>query len=141
MAAAPWLFGVIRWLGVAYLLWLAWKTLRTPHRTDDRPPVRPSRAFRDGLFVNLTNPKVILFILAFIPQFVDPARPILPQFLVYGGIIAVLGFVVKSAVGLSAGGLGAALARDPRIERALRWASATVFGALALRVAASAGRS
>ena len=131
---------MIRWVGVAYLLWLAWKTLTTPLAGKGQA-VRPSRAYRDGLIVNMSNPAVIIFILAFIPQFVDPARPILPQFLVYGGIIALLGFVVKSAVGLSAGGLGAALARDPRIERILRWASAGVFGALALRVAATAGRA
>ena len=140
VAAAPWLFGVIRWLGVAYLLYLAWKTLTT--RLDGTgPSVRPARAFRDGLIVNMSNPAVILFILAFVPQFVDPARAILPQFLVYGGIIAVLGFTVKAMVGLSAGGIGSALARNPVLERVLRWASATVFGALAIRMAAAAGRS
>lgn len=140
VAVAPWLFGVIRWLGVAYLLYLAWKTLNT--RLDAKgPAVRPARAFRDGLIVNLSNPAVILFILAFIPQFVDPGRAILPQFIVYGAVIALLGFVVKSIVGLTAGGLGAALARNPVLEKALRWLSATVFGALALRMAATAGRS
>ncbi|QBF33550.1 threonine transporter RhtB [Thalassococcus sp. S3] len=139
VAAAPWLFGVIRWLGVAYLLWLAWKTLNTPLTQGGRA-VRPSRAFRDGLIVNMSNPAVILFILAFIPQFVDPARAILPQFMLFGGIIAILGFAVKAAVGLTAGGIGAALTRNPTIERGLRILSATVFGALAARVALSAGR-
>ena len=140
VAAAPWLFGVIRWVGVAYLIWLAIKTLRNPLIGENARKVRPSRAFRDGLIVNLSNPSVILFILAFIPQFVDPALPILPQFLIYGGTIAVLGFGVKTFVGFTAGGIGQRLARSPRLERGLRWATAGVFGALAARVAFIGGR-
>ena len=136
VAAFPGAFQAIRWIGVAYLLWLAWKTWTT--RLDGTTaPVRPARAFRDGLVVNLSNPAVILFVLAFIPQFVDPARPILPQFLVLGGMIAGAGFVVKSAVGLGAGGIGRAFVRNPVVERAMRGLSATVFGLLALRVATS----
>ncbi len=134
-AAHPGLFDAIRWIGVAYLLWLAWKTLRTPDMAGDRPVVRPARAFRDGLLVNLTNPKVIFFILAFVPQFVDPARPVLPQFLVFGGVIAFGGFFVNGAVGWFSGSLGAALAGNARLERVLRRISATILGALALRLA------
>lgn len=135
VATRPGLFDAIRWIGVAYLLWLAWRTLRASHGPAARPPVRPSRAFRDGLLVNLTNPKVILFILAFLPQFVDPARPVLPQFLLLGGVIALGGFVVNGAVGWFSGSLGAQMAGNPRVERALRWATATLFGGLALRLA------
>ena len=135
MAAHPAAFDAIRIAGVVYLIWLAWKTLRTPLGAADRPAVRPSRAFRDGLIVNLTNPKVILFILAFVPQFVDPARPVLAQFLIFGAVLAVGGFIVNGLVGVFAGGLGRRMARSPAIERTLRWLSATVFGALALRLA------
>ncbi|MEM8693465.1 MAG: LysE family translocator [Pseudomonadota bacterium] len=140
VAAAPWLFGVVRWVGVAYLIWLAIKTLRQPLVGENTRPIRTARAFRDGLVVNLSNPSVILFILAFIPQFVDPGRPILPQFLIYGGTIAAFGFVVKSAVGISAGGVGRALARNMKVERALRWVTAGIFGALAARVAFASAR-
>lgn len=140
VSAAPWVFGVVRWVGVAYLLYLAIKTLMSPLVGENTRPVRPSRAFRDGLIVNVSNPSVILFILAFIPQFVDPAQPILPQFLIYGGTIAVLGFIVKSGVGMTAGGLGRALARNPIIERVLRWVTAGGFGALAARVAFAGAR-
>ncbi len=136
VAAAPALFDVIRWAGAAYLLWLAVRTLRSPLAGGGgRPAVRPSRAFRDGLVVNLSNPKVILFILAFLPQFVDPSHAVLPQFLVLGSILAGGGFLVLSLVGAFAGGIGQALARNSRLERALRWATAGVFGALALRLA------
>ena len=134
LAEYPVLFDVIRYAGVAYLLWLAWRTLRTPLQGGNAPVVRPLRAFRDGLIVNLTNPKVILFILAFIPQFVDPVRPVLPQFLIFGAIIALTGFFVNAGVGIFAGGIGQTLARSPQFERLLRALTATIFGALALRL-------
>jgi threonine/homoserine/homoserine lactone efflux protein len=136
VAAMPHLFDLIRWVGVAYLLVLAWRTLTRPLGNGEAPAVRPSRAFRDGLIVNLSNPKVILFILAFLPQFIDPAAgSILGQFLILGGVLAVGGFAINGAVGYFAGGLGRIIARDTRIERGLRMASASVFGALALKIA------
>lgn len=134
VARAPMAFDVIRWAGVAYLLWLAVRTLRGGP-AGDAAPVRPARAFRDGLVVNLTNPKVILFILALLPQFVDPARPVLPQFLILGAVLAAGGMAVNGAVGAFSGGIGRALARSARADLALRWITATVFGALALRLA------
>lgn len=134
VARAPWAFDLIRWIGVAYLIWLAWRTLTTPISGAGRPPARPARAFRDGLIVNLTNPKVVLFILAFVPQFLDPARAVLPQFLIYGAILGVGGFFVNGAVGVFSGGLGRALARSPGFERVLRYVTATVFGGLGARL-------
>ena len=114
--------------------WLAWRTLGSPLNQPGGDPVRPARAFRDGLVVNLTNPKVILFILAFVPQFVDPSRAVLPQFLIFGAMIAGFGFFINAAVGVLAGGIGQQMARNPRIEKTLRWITATIFGALALRL-------
>ena len=141
IASVPHLFDVIRWIGVAYLLVLAVKTLRRPLKLSDAAPIRVRRAFRDGFIINLTNPKVIFFILAFIPQFVDPARPVLPQFLIFGAVIGVGGFIVNGLVGSFAGGLGRALARDPRIDRALRWATGAVFAGLAIKLALEARRA
>ena len=134
VAAFPWLFGAIRWVGAAYLLWLAWRTLRTP-LSGRLVPRRAARAFRDGLVVNLSNPKVILFVLAFVPQFVDPERPVLPQFLVFGAVLATGGFVVNALVGVFSARLGGALLRSPRAERGLRAASSAIFAALAARIA------
>ncbi len=135
VASEPWLFGTIRYLGVAYLIWLAIKTLRSPLNATDTPDVRPSRAFRDGFIVNLSNPKVILFILAFIPQFVNPSLPVLPQFLLYGGVLAFGGFFINGAVGYFAGSLGRTMTNNARVERGLRITTASVFGALALKLA------
>lgn len=136
VAALPWLFDVIRWLGVAYLLWLAIGALRAPPPGAPAAPGRASRAFRDGFIVNLTNPKVILFVLAFVPQFVDPGRgAILAQFLILGAVISAGGFAVNGLVGTFASGLGRRLTGSPRTARGLSYASAGIFSALALRLA------
>jgi threonine/homoserine/homoserine lactone efflux protein len=141
VAAFPWVFGAIRWVGAGYLAWLAWKTFRTPLLVAEAPPARTTRAFRDGLIVNLSNPKVILFILALLPQFVDPARPVLPQFLACGAVIATGGFVVNALVGVFSGGLGRRFLRNPRTERRMRFATGSIFAALAARIGWEAARA
>lgn len=135
IAALPWAFDVIRWLGVGYLLWLAVGALRTrPPVTGT--PVRTNHAFRDAMIVNLTNPKVILFVLAFVPQFVDPERsPVLVQFIIFGLVMFTGGLVINGLVGVFAGGIGRRLARSPRFARILGYVSAGVFATLALRLA------
>lgn len=137
VAAHPWAFDAIRWAGVAYLLWLVVQTLRHPITPPlpGQPASSPARAFGQALAVNLLNPKVILFILAFLPQFTDPARPLLPQFLLLGSLLALGGFVINGAVGLSAGGLGARLARSPRLALWLSRTTAGLFLAIAARLA------
>lgn len=135
VAAAPWAFDAIRWVGVGYLLWLAVAALRQGTATRAlRVPA--THAFRNGLIVNLANPKVILFMLAFVPQFVDPAAgPILGQFLIFGGILALGGLAINAAAGLFAGGAGRRLSGSAPLRRALGWVSGTIFAALALRLA------
>jgi len=137
VAAVPALFDVIRWVGVGYLLYLAWGAFRGGHAArSDRPAFSPLRAFRAGLLVNLTNPKVILFVLAFVPQFVRPeAGSVLGQFLAFGAVLGVGGFVVNSAVGIFAGGAGRWLAGSAAAGRWLGRISGTIFAALALRLA------
>jgi threonine/homoserine/homoserine lactone efflux protein len=138
VAAAPWLFEVIRWAGVGYLLWLALRVLQTAGEMPEADPGAVAgavgAAFRRGFLVNLTNPKVILFVLAFLPQFVDPARPVLPQFLILGGVIATGGLIVNGLVGMGAGGIGRHLGRG-RAKLWLDRVTAGIFAALALRLA------
>jgi threonine/homoserine/homoserine lactone efflux protein len=134
MAAFPWVFGAIRWLGAAYLGWLAWKTWNTPLIGTGMKPRAASRAFRDGLVVNLSNPKVILFILALLPQFIDPARPVLVQFLACGAVLAVGGFIINALVGGFSARIGRVLLHSPRTERGLRAATSGIFAALAARI-------
>jgi threonine/homoserine/homoserine lactone efflux protein len=137
IAAAPVAFELIRWAGVAYLLWLAVHVLR--HAGDMPQPAAitgaTATAFRRGFFVNLTNPKVILFVLAFLPQFVNPAHPVLPQFLILGGVISLGGFLINGAVGAGAGRLARRLTHATRAKRWLDRLSAAIFAGLALRLA------
>ena len=140
IAAMPGALDVIRWIGVAYLLTLAVQALRAaPPGMDAARQVRPRaawRAFGQGFLVNLTNPKVILFVLAFVPQFVDPVRgAVLGQFLIYGAVLSVGGFVINGAVGVFAAGAAGRLTGNPVLARALGWISAGIFTGLALRLA------
>lgn len=137
VAAHPLAFDAIRWGGVAYLLYLAVQSLRAgPIGTGANvAPRRLSRVFLDGMMVNLLNPKVILFILAFLPQFVDPARPVLPQFLLLGLVFSTGGLVVNGLVAVFAGGIGQRIAASAPFARWLGRVSATIFAGLALRLA------
>lgn len=136
VAAVPWLFDVIRWVGVGYLLILAHGAVRGSTAVAEAPCIPARRAFRSGLLVNLSNPKVILFVLAFVPQFVDPgAGAILGQFLIFGAVLAVGGFFINGAVGYFAGSFGTRLTGDPRVSRWLGWISGGIFAGLALRLA------
>lgn len=133
IAAFPWAFDVIRWVGVAYLLYLAVQAFRSRSLKARGTGMRPLRAFRAGFFTNLSNFKVIWFVLAFIPQFVVPeAGPVLLQFLTFGAMIALGGFVVNGMVGAYAGSLGAKLVRSSSV---LGYITGSIYAALAARLA------
>ncbi|WP_367129555.1 LysE family translocator [Saccharothrix sp. HUAS TT1] len=141
-ASLPTLYHVLRWVGAAYLLYLAVKAFR------DRTPLggggggevgRTSRwrAYGQGAVTNLLNPKVILFNIAFLPQFVRPEGDVPLQFLVLGLTLVLVGLAVDATVGLLAGRLGAALRRSARVARGLSVFSGAVFAGLAVRLVAS----
>lgn len=136
LQAHPAAFEAIRWGGVAYLLWLAAKSLRSTRLQPGVAEAAPlPRIFREALVVNLLNPKVALFVLAFLPQFVDPARPVLAQFVVLGLVFNAGGVLVNGAVALSAAGLGQRLARSASLSVWLGRISGGIFALLALRLA------
>jgi threonine/homoserine/homoserine lactone efflux protein len=141
LAANPLAFGIIRWAGIGYLVWLAIQSLRNP-LTDLTPAQAQTgtlfRAWRDGVFVNILNPKIALFILALIPQFVDPTKgSTFLQFLLFGAILNVGGTIINGLVGGYAGRLGRLLAKNVRAARAFQIATAAVFLALAARLVVS----
>ncbi|MBB3591027.1 threonine/homoserine/homoserine lactone efflux protein [Rhizobium sp. BK529] len=119
--SSPLAFAVLRWAGAAYLIWLGLKLLLKSRGkldpTVERSPVSNVTALRDGMVSNLTNPKVLVFMLAFLPQFVDPHNgwPVAAQLLILGGIQKLSGFVVLALVALGAGGLGDWLSRRPHL--------------------------
>ena len=132
----PWLFDVIRWVGVGYLLYLAWGALKVGGMPDEATAGMASlQAFRAGLIVNLTNPKVILFVLAFIPQFVNPSQHVLAQFLIFGSVLGLGGFFINGLVGVFAGRARYTLTRSQTAQKWLGRISSGIFVALAARLA------
>ena len=139
LRAHPAAFEVIRWAGVAYLVYLAVQAWRQP-----APDLAlragatgtAARAFREAVVVNLLNPKVAVFILAFLPQFVDPGRgSTLAQFLILGGIFNAGGMLVNLAVGGFAGTIGSWLAARRRLARGFQMLTGCIFLGLAARIA------
>ncbi len=132
VAAHPVAFEAIRWIGAAYLLWMAVQILRSDG--PGRASAKAGHPFRDGLLVNLSNPKVILFILAFVPQFIDPSAAVLPQFLIFGAVLSAGGLIVNGVVGSLAGVLQQRFAGGGTGARWLQRLSAAIFAGLALRL-------
>src|SRR5918993_1339974 len=94
------------------------------------------RAFWRGLITNVLNPKMALFTVALLPQFVDPSRGQVPaQFLVLGACLVAIEIMVDGTVGLAAGRVRGVLARRPRAARGLDLASGSVFVGLAAKLA------
>jgi len=132
-------FAVVKYLGAAYLIWIGLRTLMTKD-TDGEAPVVPAeplaRVFRDGFVVNLFNPKTAIFFLAFLPQFVDPARgALLWQILILGFTFMALGIVSDGIYALVAGAAGEFLRRNRRFLRFQRWFAGTSFIGLGVTAA------
>ncbi|OYO14533.1 hypothetical protein CGZ94_08055 [Enemella evansiae] len=135
IAASVTLFQVIKWVGVVYLLWLGIQALRSRHGDPGAPEevvVAPSLGaeLRSGFLVGITNPKVALFFIAFLPQFADPARPLGPQLLVLGLVFTACGLVIDGIWSLLAGAIGGFI-RSRNGTRALAKGSAVVFFGMA----------
>ena len=140
LAASAAAFTLLKWLGALYLLWLAFGMARAAWRGSARPAVNAVRSrargadFRAGLLTNVLNPKVALFALAFVPQFIAPGTP--DKTLAFLGLGAL--FVVQSAVFLFVlVALAARLRRLPAPASAGRWLNgigAALFAALAVRL-------
>ncbi|TCL00643.1 threonine/homoserine/homoserine lactone efflux protein [Shimia isoporae] len=133
IAASPTALLVIRYAGAAYLVVLAyqaWTAKPDAEETEGRSSV--FRAVRRGFLTNMLNPKIILFILAFLPQFTTPeAGPIWQQIVILGVMFASGGFVVVSIIGLSAGVVGAKLKQATGV---LNKIAAVIFGGLAAKL-------
>ncbi|QIB32459.1 LysE family translocator [Ancylobacter pratisalsi] len=139
LASHPGAFEVIRWAGVAYLVWLAIKAFTSPGvalGTEGARRETPGAAFRQAVVVNLTNPKIVVFVLAFLPQFVDPARgsPFV-QFLLLGAILNGGGMVINGLVGGFAGALRSRLTSRIDLARYAQRVTGLIFLGLAARIA------
>ncbi len=141
--AAPVVLDVVRIVGAIFLVYLAITTLRSAREVAaTAPAVYGGRSLRRtytmAVLTNLANPKVILFYLAFFPQFITTGGlPTSLQFLILGALFIVIGLTVDAAAGLLAGTLSALLRRRPSVQRWLSRVSAAIFGALAVRLVVS----
>ena len=135
----PTAYDALRWLGATYLAYLAWTTLRSLAPLPMPgcvPAVSSRRVFLQGLWANLLNPKMALFMLALLPQFLKPELgSIALQVIVLATILNVMGLLANGVVILAASRIGQALARRPALARLPQRLMGVVFGGLALRLA------
>lgn len=116
-------FEVLRWVGIAYLLYMAWTTWRSTGALtiDESAPKRsPLRTIGNAILANLLNPKLTLFFFAFLPQFIHADAASLPQMLTLSGIFMALTFVVFAAYGLAASFFRRHLIDRPKVTRRIQ---------------------
>jgi threonine/homoserine/homoserine lactone efflux protein len=132
-------FTAVKLGGAAYLLWLAFKAVRdggAAATMSERPPAPLGRIFLEATLTNLLNPKVALFVLAFLPQFVAPEQGHVGlQIVLLGTIFNFGGTAVNVAVALSMSAARSFVLGSSWVRRALAWFSAAVFVGLAARLA------
>ena len=130
----PIAFDAIRYLGAAYLLYLAWQAwTQTGSQSKSEGASSMRKAMAQGFLTNILNPKVALFILAFLPQFTNPQNgPVWLQMLILGALFSSTGLIVTIAYGLLAGTLSDKL---HSYQRPFNKITALIFGGLAARLA------
>lgn len=144
-AASSTAFTVLKWCGAAYLAWLAWGALRAPSNVSDTPQAvttLPPLSVRDawrmvgrGVVMNITNPKVLIFFLAFLPQFADPVRgSVALQIVCFGAVFVLATFMVFGAIACCSGVFGGLLQRSARAQWWLNRLAGVVFLGMAVRL-------
>ena len=131
-------FTVLKVAGALYLIYLAWGAYRsgaTAIEGKSDSILQSGQLYRRGIFMNITNPKVSIFFLAFLPQFANPARgSITIQMLILGAVFILSAILVFGAIALAAGSLGEWLSRSQRIQRWINRLAGTVFIGLAIKL-------
>ena len=142
LASSAIAFDVVKYLGAAYLIVVGIRRLAGLERPDEGRAAGSrnlSRLYRQGIVVNVLNPKTALFFLAFLPQFVDSTRGAAwAQILLLGLLFAALGFLSDGVWALVAGTLGERLRRSRRFPQVQRYVSGSVFVGLGALAAFSA---
>ncbi len=144
LQTSPVAFWVVKAVGAAYLVWLGYKAITARNLISFVPAERQTlkRVFATGLLSNVLNPKPGLFVVAFIPQFTNPARGSVPmQMLVYGAIFALLTAIIFAVLASFAARLSAWLSRRPGVVAAVNVGAGLTFVAAGLSVLALGRRS
>jgi threonine/homoserine/homoserine lactone efflux protein len=145
IAASPSMFLALKVVGAAYLLWLAVDAIRNGSSlsvaADGTATMSFWRTLVLGIGVNLTNPKVVLFFVTFLPQFVDAVDPHAGAKLLFLGIyFVVFSYPLALLLVLGAEQMVATIKRRPRLLRAIDWLFAGIFSAFAVRIIATQAR-
>ena len=143
--AVPYAYDVLRLAGAAYLLWLAWQAVQpggqSPFRVRDLPKDRPRKLFLMGFLTALLNPKIAVFYLSLLPQFIDPARgDVFGQSLLLGALQVMTSVSVNTLIVLGASSISLFLGRNPFWMTLQRWLMGTVLAGFAVRMATEAQR-
>jgi threonine/homoserine/homoserine lactone efflux protein len=132
-------FAALKYIGAGYLVYLAWQAFHASAarmQTERSGEAKLFALYCRGIIMNLTNPKVSIFFLAFLPQFADPSRgPISLQILLLGGVFIVSTILVFGGIALLAGTLGQWLHRSDRVQGIMNRIAGIVFVSLALKLA------
>jgi threonine/homoserine/homoserine lactone efflux protein len=138
LRSSPLAFNLVRYAGAAYLIYLGIRMVvkRTNLASQQLEPEKLGSIFRQGAITNMLNPKVAIFFLAFLPQFIDARRGnVVLEILFLGLIFNVGGTLVNLAVAYAGGTLGELLRRNERWAQLQQWFTGLVFVGLGLRLA------
>ncbi|VAW07597.1 hypothetical protein MNBD_ACTINO01-795 [hydrothermal vent metagenome] len=142
LASSTAAYTAVKWAGVVYLAWIGIRTLMSGDEVFSEPAVEPAslkRIFIQGVLVNMLNPKVAIFFLAFLPQFVDPNAPnAATQTLILGLTLVTIGLISDSVYAVIGGSIGDLFRKRPGAARVSRITAGSVYLALA-GIAAVAG--
>jgi threonine/homoserine/homoserine lactone efflux protein len=131
-------FMALKMAGAGYLLYLAWRAfhaagIKTAQAAGDR--LTSIQLYRRGIIMNVTNPKVTMFFLAFLPQFINPdSGPVFPQVLLLGAAFVVATLIVFNTVALLAGWIGERLSRSTAAQAWLNRLAGMLFAGLAIKL-------
>lgn len=143
--AIPYAYDLLRFGGAAYLLYLAWQTVKpggnAPFSVKEMSADGPNKLFMMGFITNLANPKIAIMYLSLLPQFIQPDHgSVLSQSLALGCVQIFISLMVNSVIVLVAGSITEFLSSRPSWIKAQRWFMGTVLAGLALKIACEAKR-
>ncbi len=134
-------FTILKLLGVLYLLYLAWQAFTASSEklnSNKRVKLSSIQLFKRGIIMNITNPKVSIFFLAFLPQFAIPENgPVAQQIFILGAVFILIAFFIFSGIAMLAGTIGNWFSKSPKAQIYLNRVAGTVFIGLALKLITS----
>lgn len=134
-------FNLLKFAGAIYLLYLAYMSFKSNTHSkleSKKSEVSLFKLYKRGIIMNVTNPKVSIFFLAFLPQFTNPqAGNVTIQIFILGGIFMVCAFVIFSLIAFLAGYVATWFKRSPKAENILNKIAGTIFAGLAIKLAIS----